>query len=182
MGTLPSVRKEDLDPSNHQSVCHSAERPCPSIRRGATLIPTRRQTRQYALVERPTGFTSLTHRADAGVRGRASWSAYRRQAPATAAHLSVKYRRIASRRGPMKAIVAIEHAMLTAIWNMTATGALYDDPGPDFYTRPQPRQGQTPRHRTTPCHGLHRHARTDRVTKEPLTQGNLRVRGPHQNW
>jgi transposase len=39
---------------------------------------------------------------------------------------------------PMKAIVAIEHAMLTAIWNMTATGALYDDPGPDFYTRRNP--------------------------------------------
>ena len=53
-------------------------------------------------------------------------------------YLGVKYRRIASRRGPMKAIVAIEHAMLTAIWNMTATGALYDDPGPDFYTRRNP--------------------------------------------
>jgi transposase len=44
----------------------------------------------------------------------------------------------ASRRGPMKAIVAIEHAMLTAIWNMTTTGALYDDPGSDFYTRRYP--------------------------------------------
>jgi len=53
-------------------------------------------------------------------------------------YLGVKYRRIASRRGPMKAIVAVEHAMLTAIWNMTATGALYDDPGPDFYTRRNP--------------------------------------------
>ena len=53
-------------------------------------------------------------------------------------YLGVKYRRIASRRGPMKAIVAIEHAILTAIWNMTATGALYDDPGPDFYTRRNP--------------------------------------------
>ena len=53
-------------------------------------------------------------------------------------YLGVKYRRIASRRGPMKAMVAVEHAMLTAIWNMTATGALYDDPGPDFYTRRNP--------------------------------------------
>jgi transposase len=93
-------------------------------------------------------------------------------------YLSVKYRRIASRRGPMKAIVAIEHAMLTAIWNMATTGALYDDPGSDFYTRRNPQQSQTPRHRTTPRHGLQRHPRTDRVTKEPLTQGNLRVRGP----
>jgi len=53
-------------------------------------------------------------------------------------YLAAKYRRIASRRGPMKALVAVEHAMLTAIWNMAATGALYDDPGPDFYTRLHP--------------------------------------------
>ena len=33
-------------------------------------------------------------------------------------YLAVKYRRIASRRGPMKALVALEHAMLVAIWNM----------------------------------------------------------------
>ena len=30
-------------------------------------------------------------------------------------YLAAKYRRIATRRGPMKAIVAIEHAILTAI-------------------------------------------------------------------
>jgi len=53
-------------------------------------------------------------------------------------YLSVKYRRIASRRGPMKALVAIEHAMLIAIWNMAHTGALYDDPGPDFFTKLHP--------------------------------------------
>jgi len=43
-------------------------------------------------------------------------------------YLGVKYRRIAARRGPMKAIVAVEHAMLVEIWNMTATGAPYEDP------------------------------------------------------
>lgn len=53
-------------------------------------------------------------------------------------YLAAKYRRIASRRGPMKALVAVEHAMLTAIYNMAATGAVYDDPGPDFYTRLHP--------------------------------------------
>ena len=53
-------------------------------------------------------------------------------------YLGVKYRRIASRRGPTKAVVAVGHAMLVAIWNMAATGTLYDDPGPDYYTRIQP--------------------------------------------
>jgi transposase len=47
-------------------------------------------------------------------------------------------RRIASRRGPVKAIVAIEHTMLVAIWHMTQTGAAYDDLGGDFYARLHP--------------------------------------------
>lgn len=38
----------------------------------------------------------------------------------------------------MKAIVAVEHAILIAIWNMANTGAEYDDPGPDYDTRRDP--------------------------------------------
>jgi len=53
-------------------------------------------------------------------------------------YLSAKYRRIATRRGPVKAIVAIEHTMLIAIWNMLTTGEHYNDPGDDFYTRLNP--------------------------------------------
>jgi transposase len=53
-------------------------------------------------------------------------------------YLGAKYRRIAARRGPVKAIVAVQHAILTAIWNMGTTGTLYDDPGADFYTRLHP--------------------------------------------
>jgi transposase len=53
-------------------------------------------------------------------------------------YLGAKYRRIAARRGPAKAIVALEHAMLTAIWTMATTGALYDDPGPDVYAQLHP--------------------------------------------
>ena len=53
-------------------------------------------------------------------------------------YLAAKYRRIAARRGPVKAIVAVEHAMLIAIWNMLTTGQVYDDLGGDFYTRRNP--------------------------------------------
>ena len=53
-------------------------------------------------------------------------------------YYSAKYRRIAARRGPVKAIVAVEHAMLIAIWNMLTTGTLYCDPGDDFYTNLNP--------------------------------------------
>lgn len=53
-------------------------------------------------------------------------------------YLGAKYRRIATRRGPMKANVAIQHAMLTAIWHMGVTGTLYDDPGATYFTRLHP--------------------------------------------
>lgn len=53
-------------------------------------------------------------------------------------YLAAKYRRIASRRGPVKAIVAVEHALLIAIWHMLTTGAFYTEPGGDFYARRQP--------------------------------------------
>jgi transposase len=56
----------------------------------------------------------------------------------TQTYLGARYRRIASRRGAQKANVAIQHAMLTAIWHMLTTGALYDDLGADYYTRRRP--------------------------------------------
>jgi transposase len=69
-----------------------------------------------------------------GALGVAAMSAARSQNT----YLAAKYRRIASRRGPVKAIVAVEHAILIAIWNMITTGALYSEPGGDFYTRRNP--------------------------------------------
>jgi len=53
-------------------------------------------------------------------------------------YYGARYRRIASRRGPKKANVAIQHSMLTAIWHMGTTGTLYDDPGADYLTRLNP--------------------------------------------
>jgi transposase len=57
-------------------------------------------------------------------------------------YFAAKFRRIASRRGPMKALVALEHAMLIAIWNMLTTGSYYADPGGDFYTRLDPEKAK----------------------------------------
>jgi transposase len=53
-------------------------------------------------------------------------------------YLGARYRRIAARRGPMKANVAIQHSMLTAIWHMGRDGTLYEDPGADYFTRLHP--------------------------------------------
>jgi transposase len=50
-------------------------------------------------------------------------------------YLSARYRRLAARRGKKRAIVAIERAILTAIWHMLTDGAYYEDPGPDYYLK-----------------------------------------------
>ena len=40
-----------------------------------------------------------------------------------------RYRKLAARRGPMRALVAIEHSMLTAIWYMLTNQQPYQDHG-----------------------------------------------------
>lgn len=50
-------------------------------------------------------------------------------------YFSALYARIARRRGPNKAIVAVAHAMLVAYWNVLTTGALFEDPGADYFER-----------------------------------------------
>ena len=76
-------------------------------------------------------------------------------------YFAAKFRRIASRRGPVKALVALEHAMLVAIWNMCSTGTYYADPGEDFFTRLHP-----DRARDRALEQLHRMGYA--VTLEPL--------------
>jgi transposase len=53
-------------------------------------------------------------------------------------YLAAKYRRTAARRGPMKAIVAIAHSILNAVWHLLADGECYADPGADHFTRLDP--------------------------------------------
>jgi transposase len=57
-------------------------------------------------------------------------------------YFGARYRRIASRRGPQKANVAIQHSMLIAIWHMGTTGTLYDDPGADYFTTLHPERAR----------------------------------------
>ena len=51
--------------------------------------------------------------------------------------LSERYRRIARRRGPNKAAVAIARNIVEAAWHMANTGETYNDLGADFYTQRQ---------------------------------------------
>jgi transposase len=49
-----------------------------------------------------------------------------------------KYQRITSRRGPMRALVSVQHAMVVAAWHMLTNGEFYREPGLDYYTRRVP--------------------------------------------
>lgn len=49
--------------------------------------------------------------------------------------LSARYSRVARRRGPNKAAVAIAHSILVAAHHMLATGEIYQDLGAAFYDR-----------------------------------------------
>lgn len=78
-------------------------------------------------------------------------------------YFSAKYKRIAFRRGGLKALVAVEHAMLTAIWHMLTTGELYNDPGPDYFTRRTPDKAKARAISQLESLGYH-------VTIEPITE------------
>jgi transposase len=52
--------------------------------------------------------------------------------------LSVRFKRLAARRGYTKALVATEHAMIISIWHMLSTGSIYHDLGSNYYTRRVP--------------------------------------------
>jgi len=53
-------------------------------------------------------------------------------------YLAARYRRIATRRGPVRAVVAIERTILTAVWNMLTHHTTYTDLGGDYYTQRDP--------------------------------------------
>jgi transposase len=53
-------------------------------------------------------------------------------------YLAAQYQRLRVRRGANKATTAIAHSMLVAVWHMLQTGELYNDPGPDYYSRRDP--------------------------------------------
>ena len=52
--------------------------------------------------------------------------------------LAIKYHRICSRRGKLKAVVAIEHTLIVIIWNMLTNGTAYEELGEEYYNKINP--------------------------------------------
>jgi transposase len=53
-------------------------------------------------------------------------------------YFEAQYRRLKPRRGHKKALGAIKHSMITAIWHMLTTGETYRDLGGDYFTNRDP--------------------------------------------
>jgi transposase len=50
-------------------------------------------------------------------------------------YLGAQYRRLRGRRGHKKAVGAVRHSIIIAVWHMLTTGELYTDPGADYFDR-----------------------------------------------
>jgi transposase len=77
--------------------------------------------------------------------GRALIEAAKAAARSNDTYFAAKYRRIAARRGPNKAAVALAHAMVVTAWHMLSTGERYNDPGGDYFERRREPQHQAER-------------------------------------
>ena len=53
-------------------------------------------------------------------------------------YLGARYHRLVPRLGKKKAIVALEHSILTAVWHMLTHNVDYHDLGGDYFTRRDP--------------------------------------------
>jgi transposase len=53
-------------------------------------------------------------------------------------YLGARYHRLAPRLGKKKALVALQHSMLTAVWHMLTDDVDYHDLGGDYFTKRDP--------------------------------------------
>lgn len=52
--------------------------------------------------------------------------------------LQARFKRLIARRGPVKALIAVEHSIITAIWHMLTDNVPYHELGGDYFTRRDP--------------------------------------------
>lgn len=58
--------------------------------------------------------------------------------------LGARYLRLARRIGKLKALVAIQHSILTAVWHVLSENADYHDLGGDYHAKPDPQRALRP--------------------------------------
>ncbi|MGW1506291.1 transposase [Streptomyces mirabilis] len=56
-------------------------------------------------------------------------------------YLQAHYKRLTARRGPLKALVAVEHSIITAIWHMLTDNVPYRELGGTYFVQRNPERG-----------------------------------------
>jgi hypothetical protein len=82
-----------------------------------------------------SGKTRHGNRWLGGALGTAAMAAVRTR---DTTYLGARYQRLAPRLGKKKALVAIEHSILTAVWHMLTDDADYHDLGSDYFAKRDP--------------------------------------------
>jgi len=105
-----------------------------------SVFPTAQQLASWAGVAPGTHESAGKRRAAASVAGnrwlgRALIESARAAARTKDTYLATQYRRLAARRGPNKAAVAVAHTMIVAAWHMLSSGETYRELGADYFTR-----------------------------------------------
>ncbi|MGB9306840.1 MAG: IS110 family transposase [Mycobacterium sp.] len=85
--------------------------------------------------KRKSGKTRHGNRWLCGALGTAAMAAARTK---DTTYLGARYQRLAPRLGKSKAIVAVEHSILTAVWHMLTDDIDYHDLGGDYFARLDP--------------------------------------------
>jgi transposase len=86
--------------------------------------------------KRKTGKTPKGNRWLRRTLGEAAWAAARTKNT----YLAARYRRLAARRGKKRAIVAISHSILIAVYHMLKNGVPYHELGADHFDRLDPQR------------------------------------------
>jgi transposase len=92
----------------------------------------------------PGNDQSAGKRRSGKTRNGSKWLDYALEEAAMAAirvkdnYFAAQYQRLKPRRGHRKALGAVKHSMLCAIWHMLATGETYHDLGGDYFTTRDP--------------------------------------------
>jgi transposase len=92
----------------------------------------------------PGNDQSAGKRRSGKTRNGSKWLDYAPEEAAMAAirvrdgYLAAQYRRLKPRRGHKKALGAVKHTMIRAIWHMLGTGETYRDLGSDYFTQRDP--------------------------------------------
>jgi transposase len=89
----------------------------------------------------PASHESAGKHRPAGTREGAPWlrrsliEAAKAASRTKGSYFNAQYARIARRRGPNKATVAVANSILAVAWHLLTNGALYNDPGADYFER-----------------------------------------------